>query len=380
MFFDLNVPVPTPGLLSTLSGAGQGNKKGKQKQKEPASSGPANSATSLQCLYTTGQVAAIEARIDLLVHMGYAVLALNQIMQTKIDAKTHVNWLEGLVPKLKKRQGILILKRLTVVLDEESDRGNGVNPQHLTALNTYDLLSLRPTTSTSFSAACLTHSVPSPHTAHIISVPVTLPRLPFYLKHTLIRTALKNGAVFEIDYAGAVGPEAERRNWWAGAREVTRVTKGKGVLVSGGAEEDKQVRAPRDIANLITLIGLAQNLSQDAIAQTPRTVVLRAESRKTYRSVLSEPKFIIPSELSQPSPEPQNASTPLSESTTIQPSPSAPPSAPRSGQATPALGNNSQQQNKKRLRDDADSQRSGGSTPVNTDNGAERSQKKKKKK
>lgn len=79
---------------------------------------------------------------------------------------------------------------------------------------------------------------------------MTLPRLPFHLRHTLIRTALKNGAVFEIAYAGAVGAEAERRSWWGGARELVRVTKGKGILLSGGANEDKEVRAPRDAANL----------------------------------------------------------------------------------------------------------------------------------
>jgi len=108
--------------------------------------------------------------------------------------------------------------------------------------------------------------------------------------------------VFEVDYVGAVGPENDRRNWWGGAREVARVTKGKGILVSGGAEEDKYIRAPRDAANLyviyfifiyifslpfcasstlirfarITLLGLAQNLSLDTVSHTPKIVLLRA--------------------------------------------------------------------------------------------------------
>lgn len=118
----------------------------------------------------------------------------------------------------------------------------------------YDLIALQPTTQPTFSQACLTHSVPSQLTAHIISLPLTLPRLPYHLKHTLVRTAIKNGAVFEINYAGAVaqqeGAEAERRNWWASAREVLRVTKGKGIIVSGGVENDLELRAPRDVGNL----------------------------------------------------------------------------------------------------------------------------------
>jgi len=171
-------------------------------------------------------------------------------------------------------------------------------------LSPYDLIALIPTTAATFSLACLTHSAPSPITAHIISLPLTLPRLPFYMKHTLVRTAIRNGAVFEINYAGALGGLSDqgiigaeggvgaKRNWWAAARELARVTKGKGLVISGGAAGQADLRAPRDAGNLITLLGLAQNLTHDASSKTPKSVVLRAQTRKTYRGVLSEPKLI----------------------------------------------------------------------------------------
>lgn len=129
----------------------------------------------------------------------------------------------------------------------------------------YDLIALLPTTAGSFSLACLSHTTPSPLTAHIISLPLTSPRLPFNLKHTLVRTAIKNGAVFELSYAGALGAEGDisaslaggseggagaKRNWWATAREVVRVTKGKGIIVTGGVASQADLRAPRDIGNL----------------------------------------------------------------------------------------------------------------------------------
>ena len=103
-------------------------------------------------------------------------------------------------------------------------------------------------------------------TAHIIALPLALPRLPFHLKHTLVRTAIKNGAVFEVNYAGALGdPESShtslgvsdtgpgltaKRNWWAAAREVVRVTKGKGIIVSGGIIDEGDYRGPGDIQNM----------------------------------------------------------------------------------------------------------------------------------
>lgn len=128
-----------------------------------------------------------------------------------------------------------------------------------TIFSGYDIIALTPTTPGTLSVACLTHSQPSALTAHVVSLPLTLPRLPFHLKHTLIRTAIKNGAVFELNYSGAFGSDPDtfetasvaiKRNWWAAAREVIRVTKGKGVIVSSGVTDESDLRAPRDIVNL----------------------------------------------------------------------------------------------------------------------------------
>ncbi|PSR73523.1 hypothetical protein PHLCEN_2v10635 [Hermanssonia centrifuga] len=240
--------------------------------------------------------------------VGYTVLALNQTVQKKIDPKAHVNILDPLLQQLRKRVGIAFVKRLTIVLDEESEKGFGLTSGNAALFSPYDLIALAPTTFTSFSLACLTHTLPSPLTAHIISLPLTLPRLPFNLKHTLVRTALKNGAVFELSYVGALGGEFDpgmsvggseggagaKRNWWAAAREVVRVTKGKGIIVSGGVTNSADLRAPRDVGNLISILGLAQNIAHDASTRTPQSLILRAQTRRTYRAVFSEPKLVIP--------------------------------------------------------------------------------------
>lgn len=223
--------------------------------------------------------------LDVLLQVGYTVIAFNQLVHKKVEQKSHVNVLERLVSQLRQRPGIVFLKRLSIILDEDSEKGFGLVRNHLlnyvkqahkyydlvqTNANTtlftgYDLLSLIPTTQASFSLACLTHTMPSPLAAHIISLPLTLPRLSFYLKHTLIRTAIKNGAVFEISYVGALGGENDpmlvnanaaengstaKRNWWAAAKEVVRVTKGKNVIVSGGVVAQADYRPPRDVVNL----------------------------------------------------------------------------------------------------------------------------------
>jgi hypothetical protein len=58
--------------------------------------------------------------------VGYTVIAFNQIIYKKIDPKTHVNELDSLLGLLRKRAGVKVLKRLTIVLDEDSEKGFGL--------------------------------------------------------------------------------------------------------------------------------------------------------------------------------------------------------------------------------------------------------------
>ncbi|KAJ7508398.1 PHP domain-like protein [Mycena galericulata] len=294
MFFDLNVPVHHPQQLSAQNLSKKS--KGKQPQQQT------------DVAFSPAQIGAIEARLDLLVHLGYTVIALNQTVQTAVVPKAHVNILDALLAQLKPRPGVVLLKRLTIVLDHDSEKGFGLTPANAALFKPYDLIALVPTTQPAFSLACLTHSQPSTLTAHIISLPLTL-RLDFRMKHTLIRTALKNGAVFEINYVGALGGDNDavlveagaaesgtfaKRNWWATAKEVVRVTKGKGLIVSGGVVTEADLRAPKDVSNLITLLGLPQEVSHSASTKIPKSLVLRAQTRQTYRAVFSDPVLVVP--------------------------------------------------------------------------------------
>ncbi|KAH9026815.1 PHP domain-like protein [Lactarius pseudohatsudake] len=281
MYFDLNFLVPPPSRNTGPTHAQSNKGKGKQ------------TLHSQPTWFSQAQLEAIEARIDLLVHLGYSVIAFNQSIKTKVEPKTFVNALDPLLRLVKKRPGIIYLKRLTIVLDEDSEKGFGLTNAHSNLFTPYDIIALAPTTEASFSLACLTHTQPSPLSAHIISVPLDVPRLPFRMKHTMVRTALRNGAVFEIPYASALDNIA-KRNWWAAAREVVRVTKGKGLIVTGGGMDVADLRAPRDVGNLVTFLGLAQDMAHNAATITPKSLVLRAQTRKTYRAVFSEPRVVIP--------------------------------------------------------------------------------------
>jgi len=58
--------------------------------------------------------------------VGYSVFAFNQTIHKKLDPKTHRNLAQTLVAQLKRRPGVAFLKRITIVLDETSEKGFGL--------------------------------------------------------------------------------------------------------------------------------------------------------------------------------------------------------------------------------------------------------------
>ncbi len=175
--------------------------------------------------------------------------------------------------------------------------GSGWVTNNATALQSYDLLAVRPTTEAAFQHACLTLSELKPFSIDIISLDFgAQPRLPFFLKRSTVNAALENGVQFEITYAQAVADDGTkaRRNLISGARDLLRVTNGKGVFFSSAATEALSLHAPYDVINLGAIFGLNPSAARDAISNNCRSLLLRSQTRKTYRGVVSHPVIVLP--------------------------------------------------------------------------------------
>lgn len=137
-------------------------------------------------------------------------------------------------------------------------QGHGLTTASTSALLSYDLLSAQAFNDPSFSMLCLTLSELKPSGIDIISLDLsTAPRLPFFLKRSTVNAALANGVVFEICYSQVVnrgeadsGLSRARKNVISGARDILRITNGKGVIFSSGAMDIMGLRGPNDIINL----------------------------------------------------------------------------------------------------------------------------------
>ena len=60
------------------------------------------------------------------VPVGYTVIAFTQTIESSFSSSGHVNYLEEAVRRLKKREGVMFLKRLTILLDDASEKGTGL--------------------------------------------------------------------------------------------------------------------------------------------------------------------------------------------------------------------------------------------------------------
>lgn len=61
--------------------------------------------------------------------VGYTVIGFNQLVHKKVEPKSHVNTLDSLVSHVRERPGTVFLKRLSIILDEDSEKGFGLVSQ-----------------------------------------------------------------------------------------------------------------------------------------------------------------------------------------------------------------------------------------------------------
>lgn len=331
MFYDLNVPWPQPpAAASSSSTNGSSHPPSSKKKTKPHQSLPqptpspsaaaavtsAPSPTPLSSLRDKDASTLAQVALELN-ELRYSHVAFNHIVQSKYDPALHPNVLAPLrdgrpnppFPELDPRtrakakskqnplahaNGLTQLSRLTLVLDEQSTTksGSGWVTNNAVALQSYDLLAVRPTTEATFQHACLTLSELKPFSIDIISLDFgAQPRLPFFLKRSTVNAALENGVHFEITYAQALlhDDTKARRNLISGARDLLRVTNGKGIFFSSQATQALSVRAPYDVINLGGIFGLTPSAAREAISNNCRSLILHSQTRKTYRGVVSHP-------------------------------------------------------------------------------------------
>ncbi|WWC90106.1 uncharacterized protein L201_005039 [Kwoniella dendrophila CBS 6074] len=323
MYFDLYLPFPLP--LEVEDGSSKKSKKGKGKAIPQQS---INSSISIKKDCWTG----IESRdkeifvrkVALSGHLGYSVVGCtisplepsNQVISSPFQTSLPFPDLD---PRLSSssssssqansstskstKSPLVQVTRYHMRLDD--NRVHPLTSQNTNALKQYDILSIAPTSDKAFQLACTDLSNPGPNQISIITLPLHERPFTFRFNWKQMRQAQRNGVVFELLYSPALFPpnnlstetiKRYRQNFLSNAREVFRITSGKGVIFSSGPGGDNLngLRGALDIVNLGTMIGMPSNLTKESISNTTKNVLLRAQARRTFKAVMSMPKLVPP--------------------------------------------------------------------------------------
>ncbi|ORY33779.1 RNase P subunit p30-domain-containing protein [Naematelia encephala] len=321
MYFDLFLPFPSP--RETL-GEPSSSKKKKDKGKGRAQpSEPSSSTLTLKSCWDGIDIEDKEGfskNVALSGHLGYNVIGCTIPIEPSSHApdcpfRAHLPF-PILDPRNTSSQmgssggggggggrggpSMVQVSRLHMRLDDSKVHcftGGNTN-----TLKDWDLLSVLVTSDKALQLACTELANPGPNQISIISLPLHERPYHFRLNRKQIRQAQRLGVVFEILYSAALFPPSSvsaetarryRQNWMTNAKEVVRVTGGKGVIFSSGPGGSAEgLRGPQDVVNLATILGMPANLAKDAVSQNPKMVLLKAQARRTYKAVLSMPKLV----------------------------------------------------------------------------------------
>ncbi|GAA6016078.1 hypothetical protein JCM11491_000661 [Sporobolomyces phaffii] len=300
-----------PAPSNSSSNANNNKGKGKATAQDASKDGQYDVVAS----WTPHDRTQVEQMVKMASHLGYSTLMLNISIPPTFDP-SKLSFPTPLFPSMDPRtakpgtQGLVLqLWRIHVEnYTDEAVKGAGQKGWYGFANSTAPLypqsttlLSVGPTSLTSFSHVALSLSSPSAHSPTLITLDPSLsPRLPFPLKRGMISTLARSGVSFELILRGITRQDLEgeqpgesgkrRRNWISGAREVVRATEGKGVVISSGAKTASEMRGAQDLINLCSLIGMPPSPAKDALTVNPQRAIMRGLSlRQTYRGVISNP-------------------------------------------------------------------------------------------
>ncbi|KAK8869861.1 hypothetical protein IAR55_000429 [Kwoniella newhampshirensis] len=315
MYFDLYLPFPMP--YDAEEGGSKKNKKGKWKAIPASTSTTLTSARKVDCWdgLESRDKDGFARRVALSGHLGFSVVGCtitpgepsNQVCPCPFQQSLPF---PNLDPRSCLHQSgagsssgsppLLQVSRYHMRLDD--NRVHPLTSQNTSALRNYDILSVAPTGEKAFQLACTDMANPGPNQISIITLPLHERPFTFRFNRKQMRQAQRNGVVFELLYSPALFPSPSlpsdvarryRQNFLSNAREVVRITGGKGVILSSGpGGNENGLRGALDVVNLGTMIGMPANLAKEAVEKAPRLLLLRAQARRTFKAVMSMPRIV----------------------------------------------------------------------------------------
>lgn len=127
-------------------------------------------------------------------------------------------------------------------------------------------------------------------------------KLPFFLKHKTVGSAIEKGIKFEICYSAVISGHESRdqvmvaamakKNFFNGALQLIRASRSRGLVVLSGASEALQARGSFDVLALLQSIGLDKHRAKACMEMTPERALANGRMRSMLfkQAVVVDPK------------------------------------------------------------------------------------------
>lgn len=228
----------------------------------------------------------LKACLATMEQLGYTHVALNfepRMATGKMNKQTPSDLAKmnpiNLARDFKEFEGRLkLFTRITLRVDDPSQCQNVVKFQQV-----FDIVAVEPKSERALQLAISNLEI------DLISFNYK-ERLPCYLKHKTIGSATEKGIHFEIKYSDLLETNSlKRAQAISNVKQLIRASRNRGLICSSGVDQlDRtRLRSVSDIANLLKLIGLDHNRSQQCFKDWSLKVLLSGRLRiKSYKQTI----------------------------------------------------------------------------------------------
>lgn len=249
---------------------------------------------------TTQQINTLLNTISTLYALGYTHIAINFTLNENVrlpNNQQSINPIQinMLKEHFKEFTKLKLFTRLTLVVNDPS-QCHGLSKVQ----NSFDLIAVQPTSEKGLQLATTNLDI------DLISFNMAS-KLPFFLKHKTIGSALEKGIKFEICYSPVIsGPAGysvltandnmslsktallARKYFFSNVLQLIRASRSKGMIVSSGATQPLQVRNLSDILTLLKTVGLDNSRAKSSVTDNPEKVLVNGRLKiKSYKQTIA---------------------------------------------------------------------------------------------
>ncbi|KAG7193053.1 uncharacterized protein KQ657_001170 [Scheffersomyces spartinae] len=243
---------------------------------------------------TPQQLTQLINTIATLYTLGYRYVAINFTLDEKIklpNGPINPIDIQLLRARLSKYEGLKLFTRLTLIIHDPSQC------QGLAKLQScFDILAVNPITEKALQLATSNLDI------DLVSLNFGS-RLPYFLKHKTVGSAIEKGILFEICYSYVIsGPAGYtlsqsndslnlassalliRKNFFNNVLQLIRASRSRGLVISSGATQPLQARNSVDVITLMKTLGMDHGRAKHFMTKNPENALrngrLRIKSNK----------------------------------------------------------------------------------------------------